>query len=108
MVPDHEYTPNVINCSEHDMGDCPYHKGGPCQHREDFNGEVCGLPADAHDPNVWAPRGRLPMGQYRITMILTGDDIGPDALALMIERQGSSLGFIVGVERMERIGGSRS
>lgn len=104
---DHDHQPNVINCSEHDMGDCPHHKNGPCQWRDDFNGPACGRPADDHNPDVWVPKGRQPIGQYRISMVVTGDDLGPDALAWLIERQAGSLGFTAYVERMERIGGRR-
>lgn len=52
---------------------------------------------------VWAPGWRPPMGQYRITLVLTGDDLGPGALAWLIERTVSVHGHIVSVEQMERL-----
>lgn len=41
---DHDYDSNVINCSEHDLGDCPYHVDEPCQFRYDADSdERCGM-----------------------------------------------------------------
>lgn len=106
---DHPYNPNVTNCFMHDMRNCPYHDEGPCQHRDKPDSDVvCGRDAAAHSPDVWTPKGRLPMAQYRVSLFLTGDDIGPDLLAWLIERQAAAFGFTARVERVQRFDGGRS
>lgn len=39
----HAYDPSVMNCSEHDMGDCPYHVDDPCQVVDEATGVRCDL-----------------------------------------------------------------
>lgn len=51
----------------------------------------------------WAPGWRPPMGQYRVTLIITGDDLGPGALAWLIARTASVHGHIVHIDSMERL-----
>jgi hypothetical protein len=51
----------------------------------------------------WMPGWRPPMGQYRVTLMLTGDDLGAGALAWLIERTVSVHGHVVQVEAMERL-----
>jgi hypothetical protein len=55
---------NVVNCTVHNMGDCPYH--------------------DKPTPQAWRPGPRLPSAQYTVTLAVTGDDIGMDALGAVI------------------------
>jgi hypothetical protein len=47
------------------------------------------------------------MGQYRVTLVTTGDDLGPDALVWLVEHQVATLGHIVYVEHIARIGKDR-
>ena len=51
----------------------------------------------------WIPKGRPPIGQYRVTLLLTGDDIGPDALAWLIEHQLGTHGHHAFVETMTHL-----
>lgn len=55
----HPYSPSVINCPVHGMGDCPYHAGGPCTFREEPDDPPCARPADDDQ--------HLPEGLYDVT-----------------------------------------
>lgn len=48
-------------------------------------------------PDVWTPGRRPPTGQYTVTVNITGDDLGPDALAWTVTRQLEALGLIATV-----------
>lgn len=55
-------------------------------------------------PDARTRTGRLPAGQYRVTAVLTGDDVGPDALGWLTERLLAIHGHIVYVESVTRVG----
>jgi hypothetical protein len=108
----HPYNPNVPNCSKHDMGDCPHHDGGPCMYWRD--GGFCGKPEQDHGrtavtgtgPTVWTPGTRLPIGQYRVTLLVTGDAVGPEILSWLIADRTARMGgggLTAHVEQIETI-----
>lgn len=100
----HEYGPSVPNCAEHGMGDCPHHAGGPCQWRPDGQpGVVCGRNEADHATTTRTPR-LLPVEQYRVTLLVTGNDIDADVLTRYLRQLRNSSGHAWVVEGIQKIG----
>lgn len=55
----------------------------------------------------WEHPRRPPIGQYRLTVVVTGDDLGPDMLCWLVENRLSQPGHTASVETVDRIGGER-
>jgi len=92
-----------------------YQPGGNdlCQHT--VSGRFCGYTADEHrrmltvtdGTTVWTPTGGRPsIGQYRVTVLITGDAIGPEILSWLVADRLNSMagGSITGrVEQVETL-----
>jgi hypothetical protein len=56
------------------------------------------------DIRSWKHPDRPAMGQYRMVIVVTGDDLGPDAMIWLVEHQLNTFGMIAFVEAVKRIG----
>lgn len=54
-------------------------------------------------PPDWSPGWRPSMGQYRLTITITGDDLGSAALAWLVEKTASVHGHVVNVDTIEHL-----
>lgn len=98
----HPYETNVGNCSLHDMGDCPYHDDtGACRWRNEPDDPECGQSKTAHHAAPWRPGPRPPIGQYRITVTVTGDDIGADMHDWLLNRLYDTVGMTACADTIE-------
>lgn len=58
-------------------------------------------------PAGWVHPYRPPTGQYRIALVWTGDDLGPDQIVWLVEHQLTQYGAIAFVDDLNRIGEDR-
>jgi hypothetical protein len=56
------------------------------------------------DPALWCPAVQPPLGQYRITVLLTGDDLGTDMIAWLAEKLLAAHGHTARVEQITTLG----
>lgn len=51
----------------------------------------------------WTPGPRLPVGQYRVTLVVTGDAVGPEILSWLIADRTASMAGGALTARVETI-----